>query len=348
MKRIKKLLYIILCFGILYLNTNIAMAASSDGEFSITDNLSESRYNSLEEYVEEFIAANNCDQEIESTYPLYDLNDEIIAVLFNLDTGYIIINVRDFSIPEFSFTCNSSYSSDNLKKYYNGAFEYFEENEVEKNYLYDLFNENEVNRNSLITSDLYGSDSRSVDPQTVPNIDQIGISPSIQTDSARASASSQTFSLMYSLPNYSYNPNGICGANAVAMYLRYLDLHCDSNIISSNLSTEISLITYLEDYIPASSDAGDVYFGIMEYYDDRDIIQDIYLSTTNSADVVRCLSSDTPYIAGFIASSSLGAHWATGYSFIEYSTGSAYLIINDGHGNSGIYMNITQSDMIIG
>lgn len=348
MNRIKKLLCIILSFGIFCLNTNIAMAMSSDGEFTITDNLSESRYNSLKEYVEEFITANNCYQEIESTYPLYDLNDEIIAVLFNLDTGYVIINVKDFSIPEFSFTCDSIYSTEDLKKYYNGAFEYFEENEAEKNYLYDLFDEKEVNKASLNTSDLYGSDSRSVDSQTVPNIDQVSISPAIQTESSRSATSSQTYSLIYSLPNYSYNPNGICGANAAAMYLRYLDLHRDSNIISSSLSTEISLITYLEDYIPASSDAGDVYFGIIDYYDDRDIIQDIYLSTTNSADIVRCLSSDTPYIAGFIASSSLGAHWATGYSFIEYSTGSAYLIINDGHGNSGIYMNITQSDMIIG
>lgn len=108
------------------------------------------------------------------------------------------------------------------------------------------------------------------------------------------------------------------------------------------------MIKYLENYIPASSNSGDVYFGIMKYYSDHNIIQDIYLSTTNSADIVRCLSSETPYIAGFIASSSLGAHWATGYSFIEYSNGSSYLIINDGHGHTGISMNITQSDMIIG
>jgi hypothetical protein len=166
------------------LNANIAMAASSSGG-NCSDDLSESRYNSLKEYAEEFITANNCNQKIVDAYPLYDLNDELIAVLFKLDIGYIIINIRDLSIPEFSFVSKSIYSSDDVKKYYNGAFEYFEENGTDKNYVYDLFGEKEINRKNLNTSNLYGSDSSVLDPQTVPNILQISTSPNTQTDSVK-------------------------------------------------------------------------------------------------------------------------------------------------------------------
>jgi hypothetical protein len=166
------------------LNANIAMAASSSGG-NCSDDLSESRYNSLKEYAEEFITANNCNQKIVDAYPLYDLNDELIAVLFKLDIGYIIINIRDLSIPEFSFVSKSIYSSDDVKKYYNGAFEYFEENGTDKNYVYDLFGKKEINRKNLNTSNLYGRDSSVLDPQTVPNILQISTSPNTQTDSVK-------------------------------------------------------------------------------------------------------------------------------------------------------------------
>jgi len=77
----------------------------------------------LKQYAEDFIADNNSEQQITSSYELYNIKDEIAAILYNLDTGYIIVNVKDFNIPEFSFESNSWYSNDNSKKYYNGGLE---------------------------------------------------------------------------------------------------------------------------------------------------------------------------------------------------------------------------------
>ncbi|MFU0826385.1 MAG: hypothetical protein ACFWTJ_02450 [Lachnoclostridium sp.] len=338
MKQIRKIIIVILSFSMLFRTANIAYATTV--EQSASNNLlDKSRIESLKQYAEDFIAENNSNEQIISTYELYNLNDEVVAMLYNLSTGYIIVNIKDFSIPEFSFESNSCYSNDNSKKYYNGGLEYYEERTSGS--LVDLYDEQEVSKTELDTTNVYGSDDIVVD------VDMVKSAGSDSNELFRAS-SSQTFSLKHTLPNYSYNNRGICGANAAAMYLRYLDLYHDSNIIPNNLYSEKLLIDYLETYIPSGAYSGQVYFGIMEYYSDQGITRDIFCSTMNSGDVVRCLTSDTPYIAGFIPSSSLGAHWATGYSYKEYSSGTQYLIINDGHGRTGVYMDITQSDFIIG
>lgn len=231
-------------------------------------------------------------------------------MLYNLDRGYIIVNVKDFSIPEFSFESDSWYSNDDSKKYYNGGLEYFEEKTSD--ILFDLYNEQEVSKDSFNTSNVYGSDDTVVDSV-------MALSANEDTrELTRAYTPRQEFYLNHSLPNYSYIDRGICGANAAAMYLHYLDWGHDSNIIPNFLYTEVAHIDHLETYIPSSAYAGQVYNGIIEFYNDQGITRDIYVSTTNSGDIVRCLNSDTPYIAGFIASSSLEAHWATGYGYIEY------------------------------
>lgn len=126
MKQIRKIIIVILSFSMLFRTANIAYATTV--EQSASNNLlDKSRIESLKQYAEDFIAENNSNEQIISTYELYNLNDEVVAMLYNLSTGYIIVNIKDFSIPEFSFESNSCYSNDNSKKYYNGGLEYYEE-----------------------------------------------------------------------------------------------------------------------------------------------------------------------------------------------------------------------------
>lgn len=213
-----KYIRVIICLAMslcmLFTTTKVAYASNLDNSFTKIDDLEKTRYHKIRQYVENFLSMNMCEQKIVDSYPLYDLNNEMIAVLFNLEIGYIIINIKDFSIPEFTFERKSIYSPNSQKKFYNGAFEYFEN--IDDNYMKNLYDNKKVDIKNFDRSNLYGEDS---------------------------------------------------------VYTKSLPMSTTSSI---------------------------------------------YLSTTNINDIVRCITTDTPFIA------------------------------NDGHGNTGVSMDISQSDMIIG
>ena len=64
---------------------------------------------------------------IKNTYELYNINNDFEAICYELSPcGYIIVNVNDLSVPEFSPTATSPYTSDTAFYVYNGPIRYFE------------------------------------------------------------------------------------------------------------------------------------------------------------------------------------------------------------------------------
>ncbi|WP_243684132.1 hypothetical protein, partial [Methanosarcina barkeri] len=68
-----------------------------------------------------------------SSTPLKNLDNDIEAVAFSISNeGYIIINVNDLSVPEFSMTNKSPFIVGNKSYYYNGPLAYVEAEELKK------------------------------------------------------------------------------------------------------------------------------------------------------------------------------------------------------------------------
>ena len=67
--------------------------------------------------------------ELQSVSPLYNINSDLEALCFNYSpSGYVIVNVNDFSIPEFSPSSTTPFpysDSANSSYVYNGPLNYF-------------------------------------------------------------------------------------------------------------------------------------------------------------------------------------------------------------------------------
>lgn len=154
------------------------------------------------------------------------------------------------------------------------------------------------------------------------------------------------------VPNYSYNPNGICGSTAAAMLLRWYDIYVNTKYVPASLvsSSGTSLIKHLVPYIDGEnpgSKPGEVYSGIQDYCTDQKISHSGGLEAVSSDYIIGRVSSDgVPYIMGLRASSSYGAHWVTGYGY-TLSGSTCYAIVNDGHGKTDVSINIVNGDFIV-
>lgn len=154
------------------------------------------------------------------------------------------------------------------------------------------------------------------------------------------------------VPNYSYNPNGICGSTAAAMLLRWYDLYVNSNYVPSSLqtSTGITLIDHLRPYIDGTtpgSTTGEVYTGILSYCSDQGVFHNAGYAAVSLAYVSgRVDSFGTPYILGVSTSPTYVKHWVTGYGY-STSGGSSFAIVNDGWGNTNVSINLVNCDFII-
>ena len=144
--------------------------------------------------------------------------------------------------------------------------------------------------------------------------------------------------LPQSLPNYSYNPSGICGSTAAAMMLRYMDLYVDDDFVPTNIESGngIALINHLETFINHSShgsSAPQVAFGISDYLSGKVDYSATY-DEVEGYILYGQIADGKPYVIGTFRHPRYGNHWMTGYG---YSGG--WAIVNDGWGNSGVYIN---------
>ena len=148
-----------------------------------------------------------------------------------------------------------------------------------------------------------------------------------------------------SLPNYSYNTGTICGSTAAAMMLRYMDLYVDGNFVPTYLesSNGVNLINHLVSYIenPTGSTAGSQSSGINAYLAGK-----VSYSTSTSYlyDYITyaSITNGRPYIVNVYGHPTYGIHAMTAYA---YSDG--WPVVNDGWGNTSIYINPGYSSGIV-
>ncbi len=278
---------------------------------------------------------------------LYGLNDNIVAVFYELKNGgYIIINTNDFSVPEFSPTSSNKYYSANSKNkyYYNGPGAYFIKN---GNVIKDLkHNENLGTAQELckeVTKTgkyIYGDVKNSVS----------ATNQNISTDQAvqRSVTTTVERRVPGTVPNYSYNPDGICGSTACAMVLRYLDIYFPDDYVPSNLesSTGVALIQYLVPYMndPGTNPAN-LFGGLQDYLDDRNIDDFANWDVSGIGLIMNYISASRPFVLGLHNHPTYSEHWVTGYGYSHGTTD--YAIVNDGWGNTNIYINLSYTDYTV-
>lgn len=137
------------------------------------------------------------------------------------------------------------------------------------------------------------------------------LSRSVQANKTTDVFDSHEKSLKYSLLNYSYNPNGVCGSCAAAIFLRYWSDHINSKYVSSNLKTSdgVKLIKYLIPYnegkpyvdpninSPGTSPAS-LTSGIQNYLKGRGVTDTMHVEPINFSRVSERISNNRPLIVG--------------------------------------------------
>lgn len=260
-------------------------------------------------------------------------NERYLYIPFS-DNGYLIFDLKLNIISEFSTSSNNYYIDNNTDVYYLGALSYFVKNN--KNYV------NIQNKDDVILSDDYKSAEKVIDENIKNKLNQKNKLPLVN-DSQYISGS---------LPNYSYNPDGICGTTSAAMLLKWYDKYVNSNYVPSNLeNNQTSFIEYLRSYVDGSvpgTVTTDVYSGIISYCSSRGISHPGGYSTSDipSYIVGRVSTYGTPYCLNLNSVPFGERHWVTGYGYTS-SNGTVFAIVNDGHGHTGVSINSVYSIGIV-
>lgn len=262
-----------------------------------------------------------------ATYYLKDLNNSNRYIFFDyLENGYIVYDSLTSSITEASPTSlkfKNEIATEDI--YYTGPLSYYK---IEDNNYYNLIT-NQTTKKEVLNNQFIELNN---------NLDTIN-------KVILRGNSEYSISISGSIPNYSYNPNGICGSTAAAMWLRYMDIYKSNNYVPSYLesSNGISLIKYLTPYIDGSvpgSTATDLLHGLQEYINQQGINKQLSLYSWNASKFKQAISQNIPVLLDLDKEPTYNEHWvvASGY-YVYQSPGISFVIVNDGWGSTGVYIN---------
>lgn len=247
MKRAIKRTFAIICVTIVVLACNFS--ALTKAKIDSDDSL-QIRYKQLTQYVEDFLDLE--EGKLSQPYELYDINDEVNALLFTIkDGGYSIIHIDNYDVPEYSFESNTYYKLDGSKLYYDVPLNDYQQ--VSNNEIENALTKSVVPKSVLESTEWYGIPSSYIETKAVTRVARV----------------TQTISGI--LPNYSYSPDGRCGAVAVSMWLRYDNNYYDTRYVPSDLETSDGkrFIIDMTVFIPLYVISGTVLSGIREHFDNQ-------------------------------------------------------------------------------
>lgn len=294
----------------------------------------------LTKTVNELLSANDLSKrEIERCENLYGINDEVIACIYYLNpVGYVIVT-SDNIISEYSMVNDFPYEEEKI--YYCGPLEYYTKNE-------DAF----VNVNS---GEVINFKDMSEAMQSFKRINSEEVQVYSQYDSSFSLfAAGGSDNIPGTTRLYDYNPTGICGSTAAAIFLMYYRDYVDSFMVPSWHATAdgISLIKLLEPNIDGTvpgSTTQDLVYGLNWYFRWRGISNQynaVSKYLTNFGDYTRIIHSDRPVIIDLNAHPKYNEHWVVGHGYIIRGS-DCYVDVNDGWGNSGIIINSTYVGYIV-
>lgn len=164
------------------------------------------------------------------------------------------------------------------------------------------------------------------------------------------------YTIVSGLRTFDYNPDLRCGSIAAAILLAYYDDEVDDDIVDDERflsdGTGEAFSDYLYDEIEGlipTSYTRDVRNGL-DWYLEQVGFDDQYsaasVSDASCAEYSDLIYAGTPVIIDLNDHPSYGEHWVVGYGtdvqVLEmgiYYIASVFAIVNDGHGDNGVYIN---------
>lgn len=248
--------------------------------------------------------------------------------------GYLIYDAELDLVHEYSEVEENKIIKGKKDIYYGGALSYFQQ---EEDQLIELPTRQKI------------STTKEELAEEIKDNKEIMMDKARKNNSIIARAKS---TVRGTVPNYSYNPDGICGSTAAAMMLRWYDIYVNGKYVPTSLesSNGVALINKLRTYIDdrkRSSNTGDVFSGIMSYCSSQGISHPGGFDVITSDYIIgRVDTYGTPFIMGLTRHPKYGEHWVTGYGY-NVVNGTFYAIVNDGWGSSGVSLNLINADYII-
>ncbi|MCI9488119.1 MAG: hypothetical protein HFI64_14375 [Lachnospiraceae bacterium] len=253
-----------------------------------------------------------------------------------IETGYIIYDIQLEEVIEFSVETANSYieSARGDELYYTGPLSY-----------YKIIDGTVI---SLKDHSQMGT------IEVLKEIEGMMIFDKQKSVSQTASIKVTPRSIEYirgTVPNYSYNPDGICGATAAAMLLKWRDNYMDSRYVPASLTSgdgELLIRHLANNYIPKKSGSVNVVNGIYDYVRTQGISYLPSREVANITSIVTAVSGQgVPYILGITGHPQYKEHWVTGYGYSQPSSNTIFAIVNDGWGSTGIQITMSYTDWAI-
>lgn len=298
----------------------------------------------------------NCDKCIENKMLLYDAIGNEIAILYELKSGYVIVDKSTNEICEFSLTSRCKYFENKNNHYiYAGPLSYYEEKEEGIC--------TELTTNLVIPN-----------TQVQEKIELAKVNYIKKKNTLRNKKSKNKKGMPYKekkiggiIPNISYNPNGVCGSCAVSNFLSYLYKNINQKYISNNYiengqikEEELvkSIIPYIEgeeslniEIESEGSDENRLLEGLEKYLYDNNIEEKFkksYLTVLKGRGIIN---KGFPFIMGLYSTldNPYGNHWVVAISYL-YKLSSfmaMYYGIIDGWGSNDVYINVAWSDVTV-
>lgn len=267
---------------------------------------------------------------------LKNLNGGTEAVLYSLDRkGYIIVDINDFTIPEFSLEGKNPYN--NIKNpIYNGPLKYYSKKDAKS--VLNIKDSTIVNKNDF--NNIYSKNEVSLDEQNFNvfiNFNNNHIIPYGNLNTIKK--------LPGTLKTW-YISGGHCGSIASAITMRYYYDYVSSNYVNSAEISENSLISLMQKYVGyGATRYSDLKNGLNSYFRYRGVNNSaISLDYFSYSKLMNRININRPVIVGTSNDSKFGNHWivAHGYAEINYGAveNSNYIIVNDGWENNDVWVDI--------
>ncbi len=273
---------------------------------------------------------------LEDPIELYNLEDKVVALFFkSTQNGYIIININNLTVPEFSTTQNNQFITDKNKKYYyNGPLSYMEK---ASGTIIDSKSGEKIGNLEHIKSKLKGN--------TIYGTENI---PVVKSSTVKRATQDQIYG---TVPNYSYNPTGICGSTASAMLTRYYDIYVDDRFVPSYLESSdgVALTKHLVPYIDGNepgSYPSELRSGLNNYLYDQGVSKRVTLYYSSINQIISAVSNDTPFTLAIYSHPTYNNHWVLGYGYYDGSSDD-YALVNDGWGSVDVWVHLYYAEYMV-
>ena len=241
--------------------------------------------------------------------------DEVIIYDIN-STGYNIVNLKEYSIPELSLESENPFKNVEFP-IYNGTLQYFYE---DCGTIKDVYSGIELIQSSVINYYC----------KTKTNFSSINLNAKSPIVERYITGSLKTW----------YISGGNCGSIAAAICMRYYYDYVDSNYVPSGYTSSNNLISLMQTYVGVGGTTyNDMVSGLNSYFYNYGLTNS---STSNIpfsfSDVKASIISSRPIIVGTLNHPVYSNHWVIAHGYLESKVDGNYLIINNGWGSNNVWI----------